>query len=143
MPSRKRQGNDPKRRISPIEELGCDVRANLANARYVGSALHKSKPADYCFTPPVNPRPDKSLCDDLRPIPKREAIRLFRSGIRLDMVSTYVQNGLPKYVWAVDHDGEAYEAKLGDEGSAYHGYRLYKNDPMQAYVVATWEERDQ
>ena len=143
MPGRKRQGNDPKRRVSPLGTLSCDVRANLANARYVGNALHKSKPGDYCFTPPANPRHNKSLCDDLRPIRKREAIRLFRSGIRLDMVSTFVQNGLPKYVWAVDHDGQAYEAKLGDDGSAYHGYRLYKNDPMQAYVLATWQGRNQ
>lgn len=85
------------------------------NARYIGSAHHKSKPADYCFNPPANPRPGKSLCDGLRVIRKIEATRLFRSGIRSEMVSSYVDgnNGLPKYVWAVDKDGEAYEAKMG------------------------------
>ena len=143
MPNRKRQGNDPTRRISPLGTLSCDVRSRLAQARYVGDALHKSQPADYGFTPPVNPRRGKSLCDDLRPILRKEAIKLFRSGIRLDMVSTRLQNGLPKYVWAVDDDGEAYEAKLGHDGLVYHGYRLYKKDRMQAYVLDNWRERNQ
>ena len=30
------------------------------------------------------------------------------------MVSDYLENGLPKFVWSVDYAGEAYEAKLGD-----------------------------
>ena len=143
MPSRKRQGNNPKRRIAPLGTLGCDARSRLAHAHYVGSAHHKSQPADYGFTPPVNPRPSKSLCDDLRPITRKEAIELFRSGIRLDMVSSHLENGLPKYVWAVDDDGNAYEAKVGDDGASYHGYRLRRDDRMQAYVLAEWRERKQ
>ena len=30
---------------------------------YIGSALHKTKPGDYGFQPPVNPRATKSTCD--------------------------------------------------------------------------------
>lgn len=61
MPSRKRQGNNPKRRVAPRGTVSPEIQSNLAEARYAGSALHKSKPADYEFHPPVNPRPDKSL----------------------------------------------------------------------------------
>lgn len=143
MPSRKRQGNNPKRRIAPLGTLTCDTQLRLARAQYVGSAHHKSQPGDYGFSPPVNPRPTKSLCDDVRLIDKREAIELFRSGIRLGMVSSHLESGLPKYVWAVDRHGNAYEAKLGGGGSDYHGYRLRRDDRMQAFVLAEWRERNQ
>jgi hypothetical protein len=80
MPNRKRQGNDVKRRITPLGDINQEIQSNLAEARYTGSAHHKSKPADYGFRPPVNPRPSKSLCDDRRTITLREASRLFQSG---------------------------------------------------------------
>jgi hypothetical protein len=143
MPSRKRQGNDPKRRVIYLGTVSEETRYYLKKARYTGSALHKRRPADYGFIPPVNPRPEKSLCDGLRTIGKIEATRLFRSGIRLEMVSSCLNSGLPKYVWAVDNDGEAYEAKLGGDGSSYHGYRLYRDDPVQKYIVAEWRRRGQ
>ena len=139
MPNRKRQGNDPTRRIIPIGTLGSSIRSKLDKTHYVGSAHHKRHPADYGFTPPVNPRPSKSLCDDVRIIKRREAIKLFRSGIHLDMVSSCLRNGLPKYVWAVDNDGNVFEAKWDSDG--YHGYRLRLKDSMRAYVVANWKER--
>ena len=102
MASRKRQGNNPKRRVASDGAISSEVRGNLARARYVGSAHHKSRPADYGFIPPVNPRPGKSLCDDIRIVTRREAIRLFHSAIHLEMMSSYLVNGLPKFVWAVD-----------------------------------------
>ena len=142
MPHRKRQGNNPKRRIAPQYAMTQEIRSNLARSRYVGSALHKSKPADYGFVPPVNPRPNKSLCDDLRVIYLREATQLFRSGIQLGMVSSYLGNNcLPKFVWAVDNYGEAYEAKLGGDNFSYHGYRLYRDQRMSGHVIAEWERR--
>ena len=143
MPNRKRQGSDVKRRVVPPGGLDQEVRANLSEARYVGSPHHKRRPGDYGFHPPVNPRPHKSLCDDLRAINLREACRLFRSGIRQEMVSSYLENGLPKYVWAVDHAGEPYEAKLGHDGASYHGYRLYRDQRMRQYIIRTWRERAQ
>ena len=123
--------------------LNEQIVSNLKEARYVGSPHHKSRPADYGFHPPVNPRPQKSLCDNLRTITMREACRLFRSGIQMGMVSSYLENGLPKFVWAVDHTGQAYEAKLGEDGSNYHGYRLYRDQRMRRYIVREWRERSQ
>ena len=143
MPSRKRQGNDPKRRIAPPETISDETRSDLAKARYVGSAHHKSKLSDYSFIPPVNPRPGKSLCDDRRVVSWKEAVKLFHSGAGLGMISGYLQNGLPKFVWAMDHAGEAYEAKLGDDGSSYHGYRLSPDDRMREYIIAEWQKRNQ
>ena len=141
MPNRKRQGNDPTRRVAPPSSIAPEVQSNLEQAHYTGSAHHKTKPADYRFDPPVNPRPGKSLCDDLRVIHLLEATRLFRSGVRLGMVSTHIQAGLPKYVWSVDSDKETYEAKLGGDGSSYHGYRLRPDARMRDYIIAEWEER--
>lgn len=142
MPNRKRQGNDPTRRVAPPSSIAPEVQSNLEQARYTGSAHHKTKPADYEFDPPVNPRPGKSLCDDLRVIRLTEATRLFHSGVRLGMVSSHIQDGLPKYVWSVaDDDRETYEAKLGGDGSCYHGYRLPRDARMRDYIIAEWEER--
>ena len=142
MPRRIGQGNDKKRRIAPSGSVSSQTKANLDEARYVGSAHHKTRPADYNFNPPVNPRPGKSLCDDLRPITLREAIKLFRSGINLEMISTHQERGLPKFVWAVDQNGEAYEAILGSDGPSYHGYRLDATAPNREYVIAEWSQRN-
>ena len=142
MPRRRGQGNDKKRRIAPLGTISRETRSNLDEARYVGSAHHKSRPADYNFNPPVNPRRGKSLCDDLRPIALHEAIKLFRSGVRLGMVSAHQERGLPKFVWAVDQDGEAYEAILGSDGPNYHGYRLNRKVPNREYVIAEWNMRN-
>ena len=141
MANRKRQGNNPKRRISPFGCTPCEINKRLAAARYVGSAHHKSKPADYGFVPATAPRPSKSLCDYKRVIEKREAIALFRSGISRGMVSTYLNaDGLPKYIWAVDADGEAYES-LSTRGGDYHGYQLSASDPMRDWVLEEWQLR--
>lgn len=141
MPNRKRQGNNPKRRVASAGAINPEIRGNLFRARYVGSAHHKSNPADYGFIPPVNPRRGKSLCDDIRVITRQEAIDLFSFGIHLAMISNYQVNGLPKFVWAVDGYGEAYEAKLGDDGFSYHGYGLDRDDPFRENIIAEWRRR--
>ena len=142
MPTRKRQGNDPKRRVAQLGTVSDAVRENLAVARYTGSALHKSKPSDYGFTPPMARRLGKSLCDARRGINLREATELFRAGIRLGMVSSYLEGGLPKFVWSVDRYGEAYEAKLGEDGLSYHGYALYREQRMRRYIIEEWKRRN-
>lgn len=144
MPNRKGQPNDPKRRVAPPGTVSSETLSNLTKAHYTGNAHHKRRPGDYGFNPPVNPRPHKSVCDDLRTIGLREACELFRAGIQSEMVSGYLEEErLPKYVWAVDHAGEAYEAKLGDDGSRYHGYRLYRDQRMRRYIIRAWRERNQ
>ena len=139
----KRHGNNPKRRIAPQHSFGPKELESLASAaRYRGSAHHKKRPADYGFHPPANPRPHKSLCDGRRMIKREEATALFLKGLRTGMISVHRVNGLPKYVWAVDHEGEPYEAKLGHDGRSYHGYRLGLDDrAMRDTVIRAWDER--
>ena len=140
-----RQGKNPKRkrRLAPRDELDAeDLRRLTREARYVGSAHHKSKPGDYRFTPQTNPRPHKSLCDGKRIVKKREAMELFRQGLSRGMVSPYAKNGFPKYVWAVDQDNEVYEAVVGRDGS-YHGYALNadREQDLCRRVITEWNAR--
>jgi hypothetical protein len=106
----------------------------------VGSALHKTKPGDYGFQPPVNPRPWKSICDGLRVILLAEARYLFRQGILAGMFSGFPDNGVPKYVWSVDAGGEAYEAKISPGTYDYKGYRLEEEDAMRNVVLREWKK---
>lgn len=137
--------NNPKRRIAKPDHFG---QADLAHfdehAVYEGMAHHKLHPSDYGFDPPVSPRPWKSVCDDLRAIGRSEACRLFKKGLRRGMVSPYLIDGLPKYVWTVDADRQVYEAKLGTDGTrwSYHGYRLRSDEEdMRRWVIDEWRRR--
>ena len=58
------------------------------------------------------------------------------------MVSAFGEGECPNYVWAVDEEGEAYEAKLGGDSLSYHGYRLGDDDKMMRhYVIDEWKKR--
>lgn len=142
MVNRKRQGNNPKRRLTREGEVPADIQALFSKARYVGSAHHKSKRSDYGFIPLTNPRPAKSICDGIRIIQKKEAEELFQGGISRGMVSQHSGDGLPKYVWAVDSDEEAYEAILSQGTTEYHGYRLEPDDSMSPLVIEEWKLRN-
>ena len=137
-------GNNPTRRIAkPGHFMQVELDTFAKEARYEGSAHHKSKPADYGFHPQTNPRASKSLCDDIRVVLLAEARQLLRSGFDRGMVSTHISGDLPKYVWAVDNCGEAYEAKLGEDGQSYHGYRLNHDDKnMRRWVIEEWKRRN-
>ena len=139
----KRRGNNPKRRIVDQGTFTDRGLAELARSvRYKGNSLHKKHHSDYGLDPPTNPRPNKSLCDGKRPVPLREATRLFKSGLKHEMVSAFAEGECPKYVWAVDEEGEAYEAKVGGDGRSYHGYKLGKDDKMmRRYVLDEWKKR--
>lgn len=144
MSGRKREGNQPDRRIAPPDATDKAAREELAKrVRYVGSANHKLHPGNYGFSPPQNPRPSKTPCDALRPVLKEEAQALFLRGIELGMVSDFPADGVPKYVWSVDDDGEVYEIKTkpGRE-TDYHGYRVANDErEMRAYVLREWRRR--
>ena len=104
--------------------------------------MHKLHPGDYGLVPPVNPRPSKSPCDDLRPLLRAEAAALFRQGLRAGMVGPLGAGGTPKYVWAVDAEGEVYEAKAKPPDTAYHGYRLGEDESeMRRYIRGEWRKR--
>ena len=144
MSIRKREGNRPDRRIAAETAVDKIARDKLLKKlRYVGSAIHKLHPGNYGFQPPQNPRPSKSPCDGQRPILLEEAEVLFKRGIELGMVSTFIKGGVPKYVWAVDEADEIYEAKTRPEREIeYHGYRIGSDEPeMRAYVLKEWRRR--
>jgi hypothetical protein len=139
----KREGNRPDRRIVPFGQLPQAFLEALAlRIQYAGSGHHKLFPGDYGFLPPVNPRPSKSVCDDLRPLLMQEALTLFRLGIQHGMVSRFGETDNPKYIWAVDDTGEAYEAKESKSApNSYHGYRLGEDDYIQRLVLQEWKQR--
>jgi len=144
MAGRKREGNRPDRRIWDAAATSLQQReALLGKVRYAGSANHKLHPGDYGFIPSHNPRPTKSACDALRPILITEASQLFRDGILRGMVSRFEPGGMPKYVWAVDGDGEVYEAKAKpDQDAVYHGYRIGEDEQsVRQYVLREWSKR--
>jgi hypothetical protein len=137
---RPRRGSNPKRRFAAPDRLDPAGRNELASRLiYLGSPHHKKFPGDYGFNPPVSPRPQKSICDGKRVIMKAEAERLFRDGILYGMFSDFPESTRPKYVWAVDADGEVYEAKI-DRGG-YHGYRLEEDDDFRDRVLKEWQRR--
>ena len=138
----KHRGNNPKRRIAkPGHFTTAELVGFAGRARYEGSAHHKLHPADYGFHPPTSPRPSKSVCDDIRVIRLAEARELLRAGFAKGMVSISRPQDMPKYVWALDADGEPFEAKLGRDGR-YHGYRLNLDErAMRDWVVDEWERR--
>lgn len=139
---RARHGSDPKRRIAGVNRLDAAGRDALAaKLTYTGSSHHKTKPGDYGFQPPVNPRPWKSICDGVRVILLAEAQDLFRRGILLGMLSEFPQDGAPKYIWSVDAAGEAYEAKISPGTVSYKGYRLEEDDAMRTVVLKEWAKR--
>ena len=111
--------------------------------RCVGSAHHKLHPGDYGLAPPQNPRASKSPCDELRTLLLQEAIELFKRGIEHGMVSPFPENGVPKYVWSVDADGEVYEAKTRLEREIdFHGYRVGEDErAFRVYVLKEWRRR--
>ncbi len=64
-------------------------------------------------------------------------------GVAAGMVSAFAGDGIPKYVWAVDDDGEVYEAKAkpGQE-TTYHGYRLGEDErTMRDLIRKEWKRR--
>jgi len=77
----------------------------------------------------------------MRLILLEEAQSLFEAGIKKGMVSTYRQDGVPKYVWSVDEFGEVYESKIGIDG--FHGYRLNDDNEslMRSIVLSEWASR--
>jgi hypothetical protein len=140
----KREGNNPKRRIAFDEPINTELRDVLyKKLTYIGSANHKLRPGNYGFVPASNPRPSKSPCDALRGVLMEEAAELMRAGIARGMMSEFAETGVPKYIWAMDEQGEVYEAKTNpSHETAYHGYRLGDDEiDMRSIVLALWGKR--
>lgn len=144
MACRRREGNRPDRRIwDDAATTVLQRKALCEKIHYVGSGNHKLRPGDYGFTPSHNPRPSKSPCDALRSVLIKEASELFKKGIMRGMVSRFEPESIPKYVWAVDADGEVYEAKAKtNQETEYHGYRIGEDEQaVREYVLEEWKKR--
>ena len=139
----RRHSNDPRRHILPEGTLPEPHRERLLrSARYRGSEDHKKSRLDYPFDEPCTPKKSKTLCDLKRPIAFREARELFAAGIRREMVSKRMTDGFPVFVWSVDSDGEAYEAKPGNDPQVYHGYPLGPRDgAFPDMIRQEWKRR--
>ena len=140
---KKREGNRPDRRLVPAGTYSKAQLEELARRlTYAGSGLHKLHPGNYGFVPSINPRPSKSVCDDLRMVALDEAAQLLAAGVAAEMVSPFDAGGSPKYVWAVDGGGQVYEAKTKPPDTVYHGYRLGDDEEaMRRYISGEWEKR--
>ncbi len=133
----RRRIRDPKLSSEEQETL-------LARATYEGSPLHKRKPGDFGLTPPTDPRPDKTLCDEAGVFKIAEATRLLQQGIKHGLVSEATHSdGFPKEIWVVDDKGRVFEAMYGgSEKGAYHGYPIRQNDPLFEKVSRVWKKSE-
>jgi hypothetical protein len=46
----------------------------VVEVRYAGNPEHKRNPRDFGLTPPLRPRPDKTLCDDVAVTTRSQAL---------------------------------------------------------------------
>ena len=139
----KRQSSRPDRRVAPQGSISNEALTALAERlHYRGMSTHKLHPGNYGLVPPVNPRPSKSPCNDVRVVLLEEAKALLRRGILAGMVSGLEEGSTPKYVWAVDDNGDVFEAKTKPPDTVYHGYRLGDDErDMRHYIRTEWRKR--
>ncbi len=130
--------NRKRRIVTPAPAQG--ILNDLAdNVRYIGSPYHKRNPGNFALTPPSQPRPDKTLCDEARIFKVAEAQRWLEEGVRRGVISPTMQDGFPKHIWAVTDEGVVLEAKYNNEGPGnYHGYPLFEPDPFRQVVLNRW-----
>ena len=110
------------------------------SVNYTGNPQHKRNPGDFGLSPPAQPRPDKSLCDDVGIFDHATAERLLKSGADKGLISRQKSNGYPRIIWSVTDDGKPVEARLenADRGT-YHGYPMPQNDPFRHEVLKRWK----
>lgn len=138
---KKRRGFNTKRKLA----AKVDVAAQLPDwqaCSYGGNPEHKRRRNDYDLTPVASPRPGKTLCDADREVPKHVAESLLRAGFERLMVSERLEGNWPQNVWAIDENGDAFEAQLENrERGIYHGYPMPIEDPFRAIVLEEWHRR--
>jgi hypothetical protein len=131
---------NPKRRIASTALEPTQLSALSRQARYGGNPQHKRDPGDFGLSPPADPRPDKTLCDDAGVCRRAEAEALLREGLRRGLVSNQWREGWPQNVWAVAATGAALEAQLENPSvGTYHGYPMPAADPLRAEVLRIWK----
>jgi len=138
---KRRSGFNTKRRIK--QDLKTDYLEELARlVHYGGNPEHKRNPGDFGLSPPSQPRPDKTLCDEVKIFSRAKATELLKAGVRKGLISEQERNGYPQNIWVVTEDGYPLEAELeNSEQGIYHGYPMPKTDPFRKEVVECWNQR--
>lgn len=135
---RRRKTFNPRRRIQP----DCDAAMReklVAEVCYGGNPEHKRNPRDFRLTPPLRPRPDKTLCDDVAVTTRSQALGLLRQGVKKGLVSEQMRGAYPQNIWAVTDEGQPLEAQLESaEQGTYHGYPMPESDPFREQVLDLW-----
>ncbi len=142
MAFKRRTRFNPKRRMQAATE---EVDAILLTARYGGNPEHKRHPGNFGLTPPSNPKPHKSLCDDAKIFTRQQAEDLLRAGIAKGCISQQktTPSGWPQNVWAVTESGVPLEAQLENpQQGIYHGYPMPDQDPMASQLLKEWSQRN-
>lgn len=133
--------NDKRRFMDPVDQDTLDT--IVSRIRYGGNPEHKRNPGDFGLMPPSQPRPDKSLCDDIGVFKKIEAERLLHDGIKRCLVSQNWRQGFPQNIWAVTENGIAVEAQLENAAmGTYHGYPMPSTDHFSKAVLERWGHRN-
>lgn len=143
MGERARKARVETQRTIRTTRLTPDEKAFLKeSAFYEGSRDHKRNPGDFGLEPPMNPRKDKTLCDDAGVFAKSVAIDLLARAIEGGLVSeAFTGTGFPKQLWVV-HEGRVYEAIYGGSRTgSYHGYPIRSVDPLFDKVLESWSAR--
>ena len=89
----------------------------------------------------MNPRPSKSPCDEFVRSFARKRRSLSATGMVSGMVSRFDKGGTPKYVWAVDADGQVYEAKTKPPETSTTAIGMGKTSEMRRYILGEWGTR--
>lgn len=133
------------RRTMRHERLTQQERGFLhSHATYEGVPYHKRSPGDFGLEPPASPRPDKTLCDEANVTQRSMAIALLARAIDGGLVSeSEGEQGFPKQLWAVDEQGQVFEAMYGgSRPGSYHGYPIRRNDPWFDEVIQAWRKQN-
>lgn len=108
---------------------------------YTGNPKHKKNPGNFGLTPPSDPRPNTSLCDNARIFRKEEAEELLKKAFRLGLIDRRTPPGeWPKAVRIV-HDGIVLQAMYENQPGYYHGFPLSGNEPLWKEMMQAWKDR--
>jgi hypothetical protein len=129
---------NPKRKLK--ERLSAKERLALVETvKYGGNPEHKRNPGNFGLTPPADPRPHKTLCDDCGIFDQKIAESLLSEGAKKGMVSVQMKGELPQNIWAVTSDEYPVEAQLENRvQGTYHGYPMPETDPMRDEILTRW-----
>jgi hypothetical protein len=120
------------------------VEVVAAEAVYIGSAEHKSRPIHESYNLDARLRSDAAKCDPS--IDRETAQSTLRRGIKQLCVSATFTGGFPEYVWA-RLEGAVYLARLTNRTKGeYKGYRLdpieYPTDRAGRLAPEAWVDSD-